>query len=152
MLKSISHIAAAASLCWLIQLPAPALADEAAVVGASEVVFGPADPAHPDSGEEIAVLAGDPSKPGPFVARFRVKAGTMVPAHTHSAPEYVTVMSGKALMSFGKTSDKSKAVTLTAGSFLYLPGGQYHTLWVEEDAVADLYSMGPFDEIMAVAQ
>jgi uncharacterized RmlC-like cupin family protein len=61
-------------------------------------------------------------------------------------------MSGRALMSFGEKSDKSKAVTLTAGSFLYLPGGQFHTLWIEEDAVADLYSMGPFDETMAAAQ
>jgi hypothetical protein len=58
----------------------------------------------------------------------------------------------KALMSFGKTSDKSKAATLTSGSFLYMPGGQYHTLWVEEDAVADLYSMASFDEILAAAQ
>jgi quercetin dioxygenase-like cupin family protein len=152
MLKSISKIAAAASLGWLVQMPAQALADEPGVIGTGEVVFGPANPAHPDSGEEIAVLAGDPSKPGPFVVRMRVKAGTMVPVHTHSTPEYVTVLSGKALMSFGKTSDKSKAVTLTAGSFLYMPGGQYHALWVEEDAVADLYSTGPFDEILAAAQ
>ncbi len=152
MLKSISKIAAAASLCWLVQIPAQALADEATVIGASEVMFSPADPAHPDAGEEIAVLAGDPSKPGPFVARMRVKAGTMDPTHKHSMPEYVSVLSGKALMSFGEKPDKSKAVTLTAGSFLYLPGGQYHTLWVEEDAVADLYATGPFDQTFAAAQ
>jgi quercetin dioxygenase-like cupin family protein len=151
MLKSISKIATAASLCLLVQTPGQALADEATVIGASEVVFGPADPAHPEAGD-VAVLAGDPSKPGPFVMRLRVKAGAMVPAHKHSTPEYVTVMSGRALMSFGEKSDKSKAVTLTAGSFLYLPGGQFHTLWIEEDAVADLYSMGPFDETMAAAQ
>lgn len=151
MLKYASRIAAA-SLCWLAQMPAQALADEPAVIGAGEVVFGPADPAHTDSGEEIAVLAGDPSKSGPFVARIRIKAGTMIAAHTHSTPEYVTVLSGRALMTFGKTADKSKAVTLTAGSFLYLPGGQHHTLWVEEDAVADLYSVGPFDQTMAAAQ
>jgi mannose-6-phosphate isomerase-like protein (cupin superfamily) len=152
MLKSISKIAAAASLCLLAQMPAQALADEAAVIGANEVMFGPADPAHPDSGEEIAVLAGDPSKPGPFVVRFRVKAGTMDATHKHSMPEYVSVLSGKALMSFGEKPDKSKAVTLTAGSFMYLPGGQYHTLWVEEDAIADLYAMGPFDQTYAATQ
>lgn len=152
MLKSISKIAAAASLCLLAQMPAQVLADEAAAVATNEVVFGPADPAHPDSGEEIAVLAGDPSKSGPFVARIRIKAGTVIAAHTHSMPEYVTVLSGKALMSFGKTADRSKAVTLSAGSFLYLPGGQYHTLWIEEDAVADLYSMAPYDQIMAEVQ
>jgi quercetin dioxygenase-like cupin family protein len=152
MLKSISQIAAAASLCWLVQTPIQALADDVAAIGAAEVVFGPADPDHPDSGEEIAVLAGDPSKAGPFVARIRIKAGTMIATHTHSTPEYVTVLSGRALMSFGKTADKSRAVTLAAGSFLYLPGGQYHTLWIEEDAVADLYSMGPYDQTMAAAQ
>lgn len=152
MLKTVSKIAAVASLCLLVQMPAQALADEPAVVGASEAVFGPADPAHPEAGMEIAVLAGDPSKPGPFVLRGRIKAGTMVPAHKHSTPEYMTVLSGKALMSFGTKSDKSTAVTLTTGSFLYMPAGQYHTLWVEEDAVADLYSMGPFDEILAETQ
>lgn len=152
MLKSISTFATAAALGWLVQLPAPALADEAAVIGASQVVFGPADPDHPESGEEIAVLAGDPSKSGPFVVRVRLKAGTTIAAHSHSMPEYVTVLSGEAAMSFGKTADKSKAVKLSAGSFLHLPGGQYHTLWITEDAVADLYSMAPYDQIMAEVQ
>lgn len=152
MLKTVSRIATAASLCFLMQTPVQALADEPAAVAANEVVFGPADPAHPDSGEEIAVLAGDPSKSGPFVARIRIKAGTVIATHTHSMPEYVTVLSGKALMSFGRTADKSGAVTLATGSFLYLPGGQYHTLWVEEDAVADLYAIGPFDQTYAATQ
>ena len=152
MFKSAIVIAAFAALPFAFFATPVTAAEVATVIGASEIMFGPADPAHPDAGEEIAVLAGDPAKPSPFVARMRVKAGTMVPTHKHSMPEYVSVLSGKALMSFGEKPDKSKAVTLTAGSFMYMPGGQYHTLWVEEDAVADLFGMGPFDEILAEAQ
>jgi len=151
MLKPAALIAGLAALPFAMFVTPVTAAEEAAVIGASEVIFGPADPAHPEAGE-VAVLSGDPSKPGSFVARLRFKAGTVVRTHKHSKPEYVTVHSGKALMTFGEKSDKSKAVKLAAGSFLYLPGGQYHTLWIEEDAVAELFSVGPFDETFAETQ
>jgi len=120
-------------------------AEQAVLVAQKEIKFDPVDPKDAMAGE-VAVLAGDPSKPGPFTLRLRFKAGSMVKTHSHSTAEYVTILSGKGRMSFGDVPDESKAVPFAAGSFLYLPAGQTHAVWVDEDAVADLYSTGPFDE------
>lgn len=126
----------------------PALAahaEQPLLAGPMDIKFAPVDPKDPLAGE-AALLAGDPSQPGSFVMRLRLKAGSFVKAHSHSTGEYVTVLSGKARMSFGDEPDEANAKPLTAGSFLYLPAGQTHSLWIDEDAVADLFSTGPFDE------
>ncbi|MGH6820005.1 MAG: cupin domain-containing protein [Methylocella sp.] len=126
-------------------LVSPANAEDAIIVTDKDIQFAMVDPKDPMAGE-IAVLAGDPSKPGLFAVRIRLKAGSVEKTHSHSAAEYATVLSGKARMSFGNTPDETKAVTLTGGSFLYVPAGQTHTMWVDEDIVGDVFSTGPFDE------
>lgn len=142
------HIALFATLT-LFAAAAPvgslARAADALVIDSKDIKFDMADPKDPMAGE-MAVLAGDPSKPGPFTVRARLKAGAMVKTHSHSADEYVTILSGKARMSFGDVPDEAHAKNLTAGGFLYLPAGQTHTLWIDEDVVGDIYSTGPFDE------
>ena len=45
-------------------------------------------------GVQTAVLAGDPSKEGPYVMRIKLPASTIVPAHTHDKAENITVISG----------------------------------------------------------
>lgn len=45
-------------------------------------------------GAKIAVLEGDPTKPGPFVFRVKVPDGYKIPPHTHPKAERVTVISG----------------------------------------------------------
>src|SRR6266850_1263268 len=51
-------------------------------------------PASLPPGAKIAVLDGDPNKPGPFVMRFKFPDGYRVAPHTHPKPERVTVISG----------------------------------------------------------
>ena len=145
MKRQATLFAVLALVAFAATLGSPAHADDAILVAAEDIKFAMVDPKDPMAGE-IAVLAGDPSKPGPFTLRMRLKAGSMVKTHSHSTAEYVTVLSGKGRMSFGDVPDESHAKTITAGGFLYLPAGQTHTLWIDEDAVADLYSTGPFDE------
>lgn len=120
--------------------------EEAVLLTPQNIVFSPVDPKDPMAGE-VAVLAGDPSKPGPYALRARLKAGSSVKTHSHSTAEYGTVLSGKARMSFGDKPDEANAKTITAGSFLALPAGRTHTLWIDEDSVVDIYSTGPYDEI-----
>jgi quercetin dioxygenase-like cupin family protein len=145
MKRQFAILAALASAICVISATSPALADESLLIAPDDIRFAAVDPNDPAAGE-AAVLVGDPSQPGTFVMRLRLKAGSFVKAHRHSTAEYVTVHSGKARMSFGDVPDEAAAKPLVPGSFLYLPAGQTHSLWIDEDAVADLFSMGPFDE------
>src|SRR5687768_5473754 len=52
--------------------PAPAPAQR--MMGADEVVWGPAPPGLPP-GSKMTVLSGDPGQPGPFTARAQLPAG-----------------------------------------------------------------------------
>jgi hypothetical protein len=68
-------------------------ADASGAAPASHVIVAPASIAWSDAppslppGAKMAVLAGDPSKPGPFVIRAQVPAGYKVPPHWHPTDE-----------------------------------------------------------------
>jgi hypothetical protein len=51
---------------------------------------------------KIAVLDGEPNKPGPFVMRFKFPDGYRVAPHTHPKPERVTVISGVLMIGIGE--------------------------------------------------
>ncbi len=95
-------------------------------------------------GWQIAVLAGDPTKPGPYVARFKIPANAMVPPHTHPDTENITVLSGALGIGEGNTSDKSRAHKLPAGAFYLLPASTPHFAWTDTDgAVIQVHGIGP---------
>ena len=132
----------AAALPMLPAIPAFA-AGTPAIVQPEGLTWGPA-PNLP-AGAQITVLYGDPSKTGPFAIRLKFPAGYEVPTHSHPTDELITVLSGKALMSFGENSDKAAAQTMGPGTFMSLPAGALHHLWVEDESVVELHSTGPFD-------
>ena len=43
---------------------------------------------------KLAIVAGDPSKPAPYVVRVKVPNGTRLMPHTHPESRIYTVMSG----------------------------------------------------------
>ncbi len=95
----------------------PALAaDEHKVIAPKDVKWSPGPSSLP-KGAEVAMLAGDPSKEGPFVMRLKFPSGYQVPPHTHPKAEVVTVISGTVHVGMGETADKSKAQALAAGGF-----------------------------------
>src|SRR5438093_1299182 len=59
-------------------------------------------------GAKVALLEGDPSKPGPFVFRVKFADGTRVMPHTHPRPERVTVISGTLYIGMGEKFDAAK--------------------------------------------
>src|SRR5262249_14324299 len=61
------------------------------MVRPDDIKWGPAPPALP-AGAKIAVLAGDPSKAGPYVMRAQLPDGYKVPPHWHPVDENVTVL------------------------------------------------------------
>ncbi|MBV9269578.1 MAG: cupin domain-containing protein, partial [Candidatus Eremiobacteraeota bacterium] len=63
----------------------------------------------------MAVLTGDPTKPGPYVIRLKVPANTKLPAHYHGDTERVTVISGTFYVGLGDKVDAAKATAFPAG-------------------------------------
>ena len=101
-------------------------------------------PASLPPGAKIAVLEGDPSKPGPFVFRVKVPDGYRIPPHTHPKPERVTVISGSFHLGMGDQFDAKKATALPAGTYGTWPPGMKHFVWVEGETVVQFHGDGPW--------
>ncbi len=101
-------------------------------------------PASLPAGAKIAVLEGDPSKPGPFVMRIKLPDGFKLPPHTHPKPERVTVISGSFHLGMGEKFDAKKAVALPAGTYGTWPAGMKHFVWVEGETVVQFHGEGPW--------
>jgi quercetin dioxygenase-like cupin family protein len=95
-------------------------------------------------GAKVTALYGDPAKAGPFAVRFAFPTGYEVPTHSHPTDEFITVVSGKMRMAFGEKADATAAQPLVPGSFMSLPAGAWHHLWVDAESVVELHSTGPF--------
>jgi quercetin dioxygenase-like cupin family protein len=124
-------------------LPISAMADEPHVVAQPESLkWGPAPPILP-KGAQVAVLYGDPDKPGPFVFRLRFPAGYKVAAHMHPNDYDVTVLTGTMYLGMGDKLDTAQGQALNAGGYLHLPKGMHHYEWSPEDTVIQLSGTGP---------
>jgi hypothetical protein len=95
-------------------------------------------------GAKVALLEGDPAKPGPFVMRVRMPDAYRVAPHTHPKPERVTVISGTFHLGMGATFDKGKGRVMPAGSYGSWPAGMQHYAWVEGETVIQLHGVGPW--------
>jgi anti-sigma factor ChrR (cupin superfamily) len=95
-------------------------------------------------GAKIAILEGDPAKPGPFVFRVKVPDGYKVPPHTHPKPERVTIISGSFHLGMGEKLDPKHAAELPAGTYGTWPAGMKHFVWVEGETVVQFHGDGPW--------
>jgi quercetin dioxygenase-like cupin family protein len=67
---------------------------------------------------QIAVLYGDPAKPGLYVVRLKLPAGAKVMPHTHpEEARTLTVLSGTLYFGFGEQWAESKLTPYPAGTF-----------------------------------
>ena len=112
-------------------------------VAAESVVWGDAPPALP-KGAKLAVISGDPSKPGPFVVRVQFPAGAKVPPHWHPTDENVTVLSGTMSVGMGETWDDAKMQSFTAGSYAVFPAQSRHYVQAKTAATVQISAIGPF--------
>jgi quercetin dioxygenase-like cupin family protein len=113
------------------------------IIAPQEIKWGPA-PAVLPPGAEAAVLFGDPNKEGLFALRLKLPEGYSVPPHTHPVDEVVTVISGTFSLGMGETADQSKAQPLPAGSFFALPPGTAHYVFIDEETVIQISTIGPW--------
>jgi quercetin dioxygenase-like cupin family protein len=99
-------------------------------------------PASLPAGVQMAVLQGDPDKPGMFTVRAKMPAGYKIPLHTHPTDELVTVLDGT--FSVGMDSPSNNPQDVTAGGFVSLPAGMRHYAQTAAGATIQISGMGPF--------
>lgn len=95
-------------------------------------------------GAKIAVLEGDPTKPGPFVFRVKVPDGYRIPPHTHPKPERVTVIQGTFHIGMGEQFDAGKARPMPVGTYGTWPPGMKHFVWTKGETVVQFHGDGPW--------
>lgn len=97
----------------------------------------------PMAGAEVAVLSGDPSKPGDYVMRLRLPDGAKFTPHFHGDTENVTVLEGTLMVGVGDTMDPSKMTALPAGSFVSVPKGLHHYAMAKGTTIIQIHGVGP---------
>ena len=102
------------------------------------------EPGRLPPGAKLAVLAGDPTREGPFTFRLKMPDAYPVPHHWHPKAETITTVSGTLHMGTGETADKDDVMALTAGSFISIDAEVKHYGWTEGETVIQVSSDGPF--------
>lgn len=96
-------------------------------------------------GAKSALISGDPTKAGVFIAYLKFPASYKVPPHTHPFAEVITVLSGKLGNGMGEKFDAEKGEVLNAGSSFSLPADHTHYVWTtDEETVVQLIATGPW--------
>ena len=119
-------------------------------------VFTPGDitwvsaPASIPAGAKIAVLEGDPAKPGPFTMRIQMPDRYRIPPHWHPQVEHVTVISGTFNLGMGDKFDEKAGRAMPAGTFGFLPPQMRHYAWATGETVVQVHGMGPWEIIYVI--
>jgi mannose-6-phosphate isomerase-like protein (cupin superfamily) len=118
---------AAAALLIAVGMGAPARSEEAPrkralarSVGDTELQWGPCPELFP-AGCQIAVLHGDPAQPNADVF-FRVPGRYDLPAHWHTSPERMVLVSGELQVTY----DGQEPAILRPGMYAYGPAKAVH--------------------------
>ena len=97
------------------------------------------------AGGRLAVVQGDPAKPGPFTIRVDLPNGYLVPPHWHPASERVKVLEGTLQMGEGRVWSASSLRALSAGQTMTVQARQPHYLRAKERTLAEIRGTGPFE-------
>ncbi len=82
---------------------------------------------------------------GPFVIRIRESPGFIVPPHSHSVDEHITVVQGTWYYGIGEVFDSTRLQALPAGSYAFATAGTMMFAYSPEPAVVQVHGIGPFD-------
>lgn len=104
-------------------------------------------PASLPAGARVAVLEGDPSKPGPFTIRLSLPNGYKIAPHHHPGIEHVTVIQGTFVMGMGDRFDATKGTALPAGAFAVMQPGTRHFAWTRGATIVQLHGVGPWQVV-----
>jgi len=100
-------------------------------------------PAFPSSAR-LAVVVGEPTKPGPYVIRVKVPSGVKLMPHRHPEDRIYTVISGVFYIGLGDQFDPEKLKAYPPGSVVVLPGDTPHFHWaMSGEYVSQVTAIGP---------
>jgi len=132
---------------------APAYPPDVQMVANSSLGWTDFAPPGFDPGMKLAVISGDPSKPGPYTLRLMFPAGYRFPVHWHPGAENLTVVSGVFQLGMGNTANWGALKSYGPGDYIYVPprhahfGGSPTT----SPSVIQLHGQGPFQVIVGPA-
>jgi len=121
--------------------PAAAMGSTHVALEAADLKWGEAPPAF-ERGAQLAVLSGDPGKPGPFVIRLKAPAGYRVANHWHPTDEQVTLIEGDATV---QMNDGAQKKTFSRGAFVLLPAQMHHAVSTKGGMTVQVSATGPFE-------
>jgi len=93
---------------------------------------------------QLAMLSGDPFKPGPFTLRLKLPDGVVVLAHWHPMDEEVTVITGTFAAGMGENFAETALKLFPAGSYLLMPANMSHFAKAQGETVVQITAQGPF--------
>ena len=108
-----------------------------------DMKWGPAPPVLP-AGAQVAVLDGDPFKPGYFSLRLKFPDGYQVPAHWHPTDEHIIVVQGTFRAGMGDALKESGLHDFPVGSFIKMPKRMHHFAAAKGETIVQIYGPGPF--------
>src|SRR3989475_10831308 len=120
-------------------------AGPATVIRPADIVWQPGPPTL-EPGAQGAVLAGNPSQPGPFTLRVRLPAKYRIAPHRHPVEERLTVLSGT--LCFASTTATNVApdtACIRPGTFRLMPANVVHSDWAPVAVEYQIEALGPFD-------
>ena len=107
-----------------------------------DLKWGPA-PGLP-AGAQIAVLDGDPGKPGFFSLRLKFPDGYKVPPHWHPTDENIVVVQGTFRAGMGDVLSDATLHEFAVGSFIKMPKKMHHFAAAKGETIVQIYGDGPF--------
>lgn len=92
----------------------------------------------------LAVMVGDPTKPGPYTIRVKLPSGEKLMPHRHPEDRVYTVISGVFYIGLGDHFDGEKLVAYPPGAVVVLPGDTPHFHWARSgEYVTQVSAIGP---------
>ena len=92
----------------------------------------------------LAVVAGRPTEPGPYVIRVKAASGAKLMPHKHPEDRIYTVISGVFYIGLGEEFDENKLQAFPPGSVIVLPGGTPHFHWAKSgEYITQVTAIGP---------
>jgi quercetin dioxygenase-like cupin family protein len=108
-----------------------------------DLKWGPAPPVLP-AGAQIAVLDGDPGKPGFFVLRLKFPDAYKIPAHWHPTDENITVVQGTFRAGMGDAYSDAAVKEFPVGSYIKMPKRMHHFASAKGEVIVQIDGQGPF--------
>ena len=95
-------------------------------------------------GTEMAVVSGTLTGAGPFVFRFRMRAGYWICPHIHPVAAHIHTISGSFLVGTGETIDTGRVRVLLPGDRITLEPGMAHFEGSQGETVIEVRGQGPW--------